>query len=90
MLQRGKDSLEATLKELTKDHPDVTRAAQAEAEARAKVLELQSRLDKFESVYGTSALGSSGANVQQLAAELQAKEEELRRTRLELKASVEV
>lgn len=87
ILQRNKDALESTLKS---NHPDVAAAVRSEAEARAKCAELQQRLDKLEAIYGSEALASSSPDFQQLSQQLRKKEEEIRRLRLELKASLEV
>lgn len=90
MLQRTKDALESSIKAISKTNPEVAAAVQAEAEARAKYQELQERLDKMEVIYGSAAISSSSADVQQLGEQLQKKEEELRCAKLELKASLEV
>jgi hypothetical protein len=90
ILQRNKDAFEATLKSISTTNPDAAAAARREAEERAKSMELQQRLHRFEAIYGTDAISSASPELQQLSEQLQKKEEELRRVRLELKASLEV
>jgi E3 ubiquitin-protein ligase BRE1 len=90
MLQRSKDALENSIKAISKTNPDVATAVQSVAEARAKCQELQERLDKMEAIYGSAAIASFSPDVRQLGEQLQQKEEELRRAKLELKASLEV
>jgi E3 ubiquitin-protein ligase BRE1 len=90
MLERQKNALETTLTKLQPDHPDIARALQSEAEAREKCTEAQEQLHKYEAIYGSTALVSAGPDVQGLTEQLRAKDEELRKTRLELKALQEV
>lgn len=90
MLERQKSTLEATLTKLQSEHPDISRALQSEAEARERCTEAREQLCKFEAVYGSTALASAGPDVQALTEQLRSKDEELRKTRLELKALQEV
>jgi len=90
LLERQKSTLEATLTKLQPDHPDVARALQSEAEAREKCEEAREQLRKYEAAYGPAALASAGPDVQALTGQLCSKDEELRKTRLELKALQEV
>ena len=90
MLERQKSALEATLTKLQLDHPDITRALQSEAEAREKCEEAREQLRRYEAIYGSAALASAGPDVQSLAEQLRSKDDELRKTRLELKALQEV
>ena len=53
-------------------------------------MELQQKLDRFEAVFGPEALSSSSPEIQRLSEQLEKKETELKRVRLELKASLEV
>lgn len=90
LLERQRSTLEATLTKLHLDHPDIARALQSEAEAREKCSEAREQLRKYEATYGSAALVNAGPDVQALAEQLRFKDEELRKTRLELKALQEV
>jgi hypothetical protein len=90
ILQRNKDALEATLKSVSKSSPDAAAAAKSEADMKMKFAEMQQRLEKLSAIYGESAISSGSADLKVLSEQLTKKEEELRSTRLELKASMEV
>jgi chromosome segregation ATPase len=90
LLERQRSTLEATLTKLQLDHPDIARALQSEAEAWEKCAEAREQLCKYEAIYGSAALASAGPEVQTLTEQLRSKDEELRKTRLELKALQEV
>ena len=90
MLERQKSTLEVTLTKLQPDHPDIARALQSEAEAREKCEEAREQLRRYEALYGSAALASAGADIQTLAEQLRSKDDELRKTRLELKSLQEV
>jgi len=90
LLERQRTTLEATLTKLHLDHPDIARALQSEAEAREKCSEAQEQLHKYEAIYGSAALISAGPDAHALTEQLRFKDEELRKTRLELKALQEV
>ena len=89
-MERQRTTLEATLTKLHLDHPDIARALQSEAEAREKCSEAREQLHKYEAIYGSAALVSAGPDVHALTEQLRFKDEELRKTRLELKALQEV
>ncbi|PVG02505.1 hypothetical protein CPB86DRAFT_697268 [Serendipita vermifera] len=89
ILQRSKEALEATLKSISKSSPDAAAAAKSEADMRVKAAEMQQRLEKLEAVYGEAAISSGSADLKLLSDQLAKKEDELRSTRLELKASME-
>ncbi|KAG8803279.1 hypothetical protein FRC16_006286 [Serendipita sp. 398] len=89
MLQRSKDALESTLQQISKENPDIASTILSEAEAREASMKLQARLDKLEAIYGAAALAGSTPEIQQLSEQLQLKEEELQKLRMELKASLE-
>ena len=90
MLQRANTSLNATLKSLGQGNKDAESCIQAAAEAKEQAEALRARLDKFEAVYGPDAVASSSVDLQQLNEQLQRKEDEIRKLRLELQASLEV
>ena len=90
LLERQKSTLEATLTKLQLDHPDTARALQSEAEAREKCEEAREQLYRYEAIYGSGAIASAGPEIQSLAEQLRSKDDELRKTRLELKALQEV
>lgn len=89
MLQRANNSLNATLKALGQGNPDVENFIQVATEAKEQAEALRTRLEKFEALYGPDAIASSSVDLQQLSEQLRCKEEELRKLRLELKASLE-
>ena len=90
LLERQRSTLGATLTKLQLDHPDIARALQSEAEALEKCAEAREQLRKYDAIYGPAALASAGPDVQALTEQLHFKDEELRKTRLELKALQEV
>ncbi|KAF9060655.1 hypothetical protein BDP27DRAFT_1236457 [Rhodocollybia butyracea] len=71
-------ALEEALLKLKRDHPDVAQHMQSEAEALQKLTQATSQLTKYQNVYGEL----SGSSSDQMARELQRKEEEIRRLRL--------
>ena len=89
-MERQRSTLEATLTKLHLEHPDLARAIQSEAEAREKCSEAREQLHKYEAIYGSAALVNAGPDVHALTEQLRFKDDELRKTRLELKALQEV
>jgi E3 ubiquitin-protein ligase BRE1 len=71
-------ALEEALLKLKRDHPDVAQHIQSEAEALQKLTQATTQLTKYQNVYGEL----SGSSPDQMARELQRKEEEIRRLRL--------
>lgn len=90
LLERQRSTLETTLTKLHLEHPDLARVIQSEAEAREKCSEAREQLHKYEAIYGPAALLDAGPDVHALTEQLRFKDDELRKTRLELKALQEV
>lgn len=73
--------LEESLSKLRKEHPDVAQHIEAEAEARQQLFEATKRLESYQNVYGQTS--SLPTDVQALSEQLEKKEQELEKLRLQ-------
>lgn len=81
VLEARANGLEESLSKLRKDHPDVAQHIEAEADARQQLLEATKRLESYKNVYGESS--SASADVRELSEQLEKKEQELEKLRLQ-------
>ncbi|KAG6831681.1 hypothetical protein H0H92_008324 [Tricholoma furcatifolium] len=73
--------LEQSLSNCNTSHPDMAEHIKGEADAVQKLAEVQAQLDKYKAVYGDSS--ALPADASKLAQQLQLKEEEVRKLRLQ-------
>lgn len=83
-------ALEATLTAHNPDQPDAQQYMQAEADARQRLAEAQSRLERLETVFGPTAIASSTPDIREMVRLLQDKEQQLQRVELRRKQEAEV
>ncbi|KAI3618765.1 e3 ubiquitin-protein ligase bre1 [Moniliophthora roreri] len=74
------EALDEAIAKLHPEHLDIARHVQGEADARQELFIARKELEKYRKVYGD--LPSASADLQQLATQLQQKEEELQNLRL--------
>ncbi|KAF9568023.1 BRE1-domain-containing protein [Agrocybe pediades] len=79
-LERRLQALETAFSDFDKDHPDVAKHMQAEAEALEQLSKARKELDKYQRIFGSSSSLSPDAS--HLAEQLRAKESELEKLRL--------
>lgn len=83
------NSLEQVLSTLDSASPDIATHCRAEAEARQQLAEATRELDKCRSILGTVSTLDLPPDAALLAKELESKEEELRKLRLQVEQHVQ-
>ncbi|KAI0930463.1 hypothetical protein AcW1_009141 [Taiwanofungus camphoratus] len=77
-------ALENSLSHFQEEHPNIVQHMKAESEARESLLEAKKQLEKYRSVYGDSS-SAFPPDMQNLSEQLQRKEEEIQKFRLQEK-----